>query len=69
MAEYAVSGQYYDPMQDCLAVRVSMCDRRGGEFWRIVAVEPTRDYRARRDAALDAIEEAVVGGAEPGEVK
>ena len=75
--------RYWSPTLGGDAVRLSMVDKRGGEFYRIILVSSgfVRDddgkrvsrYRVERDRALDAIEDAVRrsdqhGGDEPGEV-
>lgn len=70
--------RFWSPMLGCDATRLSMTDARGGEFFKIIPVQSgvalDRDgkrvprYRVDRDAALDAIEDAVASGQEPGEV-
>lgn len=62
--------RYWSPMLGCDAVRLSMVDDRGGEFFKIIPVDaPGQPYRTARDAALDAIENAIAAGAQPGEVE
>jgi hypothetical protein len=54
---------------DSEAVRLSMADRQGREYYAIVASATGKGWRARRDAALDAIDGAITAGDEPGEVR
>lgn len=61
--------RFYSPMHDSIAARLSMVDERNGEFWRVVPITSPRTYRKERELALDAIEEAIDMGAEPGEVR
>lgn len=56
-------------MLGCDAVRLSMVDAHGGEFWRVIPRESGAAYREARDAALDEIEDAIAAGVEPGEVR
>jgi hypothetical protein len=61
--------RFWSVMLGSHAVRLSMVDARGGEFYRIVSVEsPGKAYREMRDLALTAIEGAIARGEEPGEV-
>jgi hypothetical protein len=59
---------FYSPLMGCEAVRLSMVDARGGEFYRIVPRSDGKAWRDVRDRELDLIEDAIAGGAEPGEV-
>jgi hypothetical protein len=62
--------RFWSPLLGSPAVRLSMVDDRGGEFYSIIAVDRSaKAYRAARDRALDAIEEAIYRGDEPGEVR
>ncbi len=60
--------RHWSPTLGCDAVRLSMVDERGGEFYRIIPVVSGRGWRAARDEALEVIEDAIIRGAEPGEV-
>ena len=60
--------RFWSPVLGCDAARLSMVDERGGEFWRVVPVSGGKAWREARDRALDAIEDAVARGDEPGEV-
>jgi hypothetical protein len=60
----------YSPIQDCTVARISMTDDRHQEFFMLVPDRGTRrDYRAARSAALEALQEAIDAGCEPGEVR
>jgi hypothetical protein len=50
------------------AVRISVPDRDGQEYFAIIDAGYGKDYRERRDRALDRIEDAMARRAEPGEV-
>lgn len=68
MAPY-FAHRYWSPTLGMPAVRLSMADDHGGEFWRIIPVDgSSAKYREDRDAALDAIEDAIARGDDPGEV-
>jgi hypothetical protein len=61
--------RHYSPTFGMNAVRLSMVDWHGGEFWRIIAIDGNAEkYREDRDLALDAIEDAIARGDDPGEV-
>lgn len=70
--------KFWSPLLGGDAVRLSIADTRGGEFFAVIAVEHgtafgadgnrVPKYRVDRDAALDAIEAAIVARREPGEV-
>ncbi len=51
------------------AARLSMVDEQGREYFTIVVVDQGRRWRERRDAALTAVEDAIMSGAEPGEIR
>jgi len=60
---------FWSPMFGAPAVRLSMVDDRGGEFWRVIERDQSaKRYREARDLVLDEIEAAISRGAEPGEV-
>lgn len=60
---------FYDPMNDCQAVRISGFSGHG-EYWISEALTlPGKSRRAQREAALDRIEAAIERGDEPGEVR
>ena len=61
--------EFWSPLLGMRAVRLSMADARGGEYWRIIPRLDGKRYRTDRDAALDAIEEAMARRREPGEVE
>lgn len=60
---------FYSPMLDSEAVRISMWNEAGGEFFQIIPLMSGRVYRERRSQALSYIEEAIRLGLQPGEVK
>ena len=59
----------YSPIHDCEVGRISVFNERGSEFYMLVPVESPRKYRHARQAALDAIQEAMDRHLEPGQVK
>lgn len=61
--------RFYSVFLDCEAVRLSMTDRNGGEFFMIVPAGDGKKYVEERSRALDAISFAIVSGREPGEVR
>lgn len=61
--------KFWDGMNDRKAVRLSVADERGGEFYMILPRENGRKWRERRDEALGIISEAMSLGLEPGEVR
>lgn len=68
MSVYVVN-TYYSPLIDGEVARVSMADDHGSEYFAIVPKPPSgKGWRAKRDAALDLIEEAIDNGDRPGEV-
>jgi hypothetical protein len=60
--------RHWSPVMGCAAVRLSMADDRGAEFFMMLPVKGDRPYRERRDEALATIMEAIRLGCEPGEV-
>jgi hypothetical protein len=64
-----LSFRFYSPEMDTAAVRLSMADSRGREYYAILPGGSGKGWRERRDTALDAIEAAIEAGEEPGEVQ
>jgi hypothetical protein len=61
--------RFYDPYIDGEGVRVSGFSDRGGEFWSRQPLKPAgRERVKQRHKTLAAIEQAIMGGREPGEV-
>ncbi len=61
--------RFYSPTLDAEAVRLSMANEAGQEYYMIVAAsEAGRRWRERRDEALAAIDDAIGRQDEPGEV-
>lgn len=60
---------FWSPLLGEDAVRVSMFDDRGGEFYMVVADRGAREYRQARLDAAEAIDQAIRQGCEPGEVR
>ena len=61
--------RFYDPYTDSEGVRISGFDGKGGEFFQRLALAPSgKARRLQREKALEAIEEAIEAGLEPGEV-
>lgn len=56
----------YMALYDCAVRRVMVGDAHGREYYCFI--EDGRGYRDRRDSVLEAIEEAIARGDEPGEV-
>lgn len=63
------SFRFYSPDLDSEAVRLSMADGLGREYFVIVPAASGWRWRECRDVALDAIEGAIEAGDEPGEVR
>lgn len=62
--------RFYSPTLDAEAVRLSMADGAGREYYMIVAAdEAGRRWRERRDEALAAIDDAIARTDEAGEVQ
>ena len=60
----------YSPIHDCTVARVSMTDANHQEVFMLLPDRGIRrEYRAQRDAALEAIGDAIDAGCGPGEVK
>ena len=59
---------HYSPLLGGMAVRVSACDARGGEFFMILPREPRKTWRLRRTEALELIGAAIDARLDPGEV-
>lgn len=61
---------YWSPILGANAARLSMFNAQGQEFFMIIEVpDSTKQLRAAREDALDAISEAIALGLQPGEVK
>jgi predicted RNase H-like HicB family nuclease len=61
--------RFYSPLLDSDAARVSMTNSRNEEFFMIVPYASAVSFRAKRDEALEAIEEAITLGLDAGEVR
>lgn len=61
--------RFWSPLLGADAVRFSMVGERNAEYFAIVPGGEGRVYRENRDRALDAIEDAIARGDEPGEVR
>ncbi len=62
--------RFYSPTLDAEAVRLSMADEAGQEYYMIVAAsEAGKRWRERRDEALAALDDAISRRHEPGEVR
>lgn len=61
--------RFYDPQIDAEGIRFSGIAERGGEFWiREALAAEGRSRREQRERALEAIEQAIDRGDEPGQV-
>jgi hypothetical protein len=61
--------RFYDARIDAEGIRFSGISERGGEFWIREALAPEgRSRREQREMALQAMEDAIDRGDEPGEV-
>jgi hypothetical protein len=61
--------RFYSPTLDAEAVRLSMADEAGREYYMIVAAdEAGRRWRERKEEALAAIDDAIARGDGAGEV-
>jgi len=60
--------RYWSPLIGDHAVRLSMWDQHGREFFAIIQTPDSRGYRKIRRKTLDLIADAIEGGLEPGEI-
>lgn len=60
--------EYYSVLHDAEVCRISVPDENGREFFAVVPLDG-KDYKGRRDKAMDAIVEAMRLGLRPGEVR
>ena len=61
--------RFYDGVHlDGEAVRLSMAGRDGREYFQIIEGGHGREYRERRDQALQTIRGAIIEGRDPGRV-
>lgn len=61
--------RYYSMQHDAEVARLSLADDRGQEYYAVIEVANGQRWRERREAALCAVDDAIVRGDEPGEVK
>lgn len=62
--------RFYSSTLDADAVRLSLADDQGREYYAIVPVSaPGKSWREQREATLNAIDDAIAEGKQPGEVK
>lgn len=61
--------RFFCPFRDGEAVRLSTVDGQNREFFTIINAESGKRWRERKDAALTAIEDAIMAGEPPGEVR
>lgn len=70
MAKIFSEFEFYSPMLDAQAVRLSVPDGCGGEYYAIVAKPAAgKSFRELRERALSAIQAAIDSGLDPGEVE
>ena len=60
--------RFFSPLDDADAVRLSMADQHGREYFTIVEGGYGKRWRERREAALIALEDAIEAGDPPGEI-
>jgi hypothetical protein len=64
-AEY----KFWSVILGCDAVRISMVDDHGSEFFKVVPIDnSTKKYRDVRERVLEMIQDAIDRGDDPGEV-
>jgi hypothetical protein len=61
--------RFYSPVHDSEMVRVSMFNGEGHEFFVTIDGTYGKSYRKRLEDAVIDIEQAIVSGREPGEVR
>ncbi len=63
-------GEYFfwSPILGVDAVRLSLWDQHGQEFWKVLACPSGRGYRALRQKTLSLLADAIDDGRAPGEV-
>lgn len=59
--------RYYSAATDREMARISMFDERGSEFWTEV-LHGGKEWRKKRDEAVELLANAIEAGDEPGEV-
>ena len=59
---------HYSVIHDCDAVRLSVFDPQGSEFYMILPIDTAAGYRRTRQDALEIISEAIAMHLDPGEV-
>ncbi len=60
----------YSPLTDCDMVRISMANTHGHELFMMLTDRGARrEYRAKREAALTLLAEAVDAGIDPGQLR
>lgn len=60
--------RFWSVVLGCHAVRLSMFDHAGQEYFMVIPFPEGRTYRQKRAEALELIEEAMRLGLDPGEV-
>ena len=63
-----VEFRMWSPALGCDAVRLSMANDRGDEYYMVVPYEHGKVWRERKHRLLDLIDSAIEQGLEPGEV-
>lgn len=60
--------RFFSPLDDADAVRLSMPDNRGSEYYTILEACHGKRWRERKQTALIALEDAIEAGIPPGEI-
>ncbi|HEX5321490.1 MAG TPA: hypothetical protein VFW46_20200 [Stellaceae bacterium] len=63
------SMRFYSPVLDAEALRLSMADERNSEFYAVIPARGGKEERELKQAALERIEDAILRGDVPGEVR
>jgi hypothetical protein len=60
--------RFWSPYLGCEAVRLSMFDSHGGEFFKIISADNAKTFRKVRDIVVNKLAAAIDNGDQPGEV-
>lgn len=61
--------RFFSPALDIDAVRISTTDAVGHEYYAVIPSAMGKSWRSRREEALNALDDAIAEGREPGEVR
>ena len=68
MSVYQALHMGFSAVYNTNVTRISLIDDRGDEYWTLIPTCSGKRYRDTRDRVLDALQDAIERGDEPGEV-